>query len=49
MKTNYKIINMGADESTIGANKSTEVLSIWETVENMPDEKNPIIIRVYSM
>ena len=42
MKTNYKIINMGANEST-------DVLSMWETVENMPDEINPIIIRLYSM
>ena len=38
---------MGANESTIGANNTTEVLSMWETVENMPDEIYPIIIRVF--
>jgi hypothetical protein len=38
---------MGANESTIGANNTTEVLSMWETVENMPDEIYPIIIKVF--
>ena len=38
---------MGANESTIGANNTTEVLSMWETVENMPDEIYPIITRVF--
>ena len=31
----------------MGASESTDVLSMWETVENMPDEINPIIIRLY--
>jgi hypothetical protein len=39
---------MGANKSTIGANNNTtEVLSMWETVEKMPDEIYPIIIRVF--
>jgi hypothetical protein len=38
---------MGVNESAMGANESTEVISMWETVEKMPDTKHPIIIRVF--
>ena len=38
---------MGANESVIGANESTEIISMWETVEKMPDTKYPIIIRIF--
>ena len=38
---------MGANESAMSANESTEVISMWETVEKMPDTKYPIIIRVF--
>ena len=31
----------------MGANESTGVISMCETVEKMPDDKYPIIIRVF--
>ena len=33
---------MGANESAMGANESTEVISMWETVEKMPDTNIPL-------